>query len=392
MTDSVLIVGASVAGIGAANELRRCGFSGQITLVDAQHHLPYDRPPLSKAFLLEQPASPSLQFHDRDHYVQAGIDLVLGKAVTELDADRRTVRLESGEQLAADRIILATGARARPFPANRCSAPIHLLRDLADASALRAALRRGNRLAVIGGGFIGAEVASSASALGLEVVIVEAASLPFARVFGEDIAGRIAALHALAGVELVCGATVDYVEDADGRRRLLLANGRRIEADVVVAGLGALPNVEWLALSGLRLADGIVADEQGRTNAPGIFAAGDVAAWLNPLTGSCERHEHWTAAREQSRIVAQAIAGGGSTFWAEFVPYFWSDLHGVRLQLLGSAQGADEVRLVHEDPARRGFVAEYHRDGVLIGVVGCNAAAKTMRYMPQLLRAPAAVA
>jgi NADPH-dependent 2,4-dienoyl-CoA reductase/sulfur reductase-like enzyme len=386
MTDSVLIVGASVAGIGAANELRRCGFSGKITLVDAQRHLPYDRPPLSKAFLLGQSASSDLQFHDRDHYVRAGIDLVLGKIVEGLDTGRRALLLGSGEQLAADRIIIATGARARPFPAARCSAAIHLLRDLHDADALRAEFQRGGRLAVIGGGFIGAEVASSASALGLDVVIVEAARLPFERVLGDQIAERVAALHAQAGIELLCGATVDYIEDAGGRRRLLLTNGRRLEADIVVAGLGALPNVEWLASSGLKLANGIVCDEQGRTDAPGIFAAGDAAAWFNSLTGCYERHEHWTAAREQSRIVAQAIAGEVTTCWAAFVLYFWSDLHGVRLQLLGSAEEADQIRIVHEDRDRRSFVAEYHKGAALIGVVGCNAAAKTMRYMAQLAR------
>jgi 3-phenylpropionate/trans-cinnamate dioxygenase ferredoxin reductase subunit len=392
MTDSVLIVGASVAGIGAANELRRRGFPGKITLVDAQRDLPYDRPPLSKAFLLGQAALSDLQFHGRDHYVQAGIDLALGSAVVWLDTDKRMVFLKSGEQLTADRIIIATGARARPFPAARCSAAIHLLRDLRDADALRAELRRGKRLAVIGGGFIGAEVASSASTLGLDVVIVEAARLPFERVLGDQIAARIAALHSPAGIELLCGATVDYIEDAGSRRRLLLANGRWIEADIVIAGLGALPNVEWLASSGLKLANGIVCDEQGRTSAPGIFAAGDAAAWFNPSTGLCERHEHWTAAREQSRIVAQAIAGDITMSWAAFVPYFWSDLHGVRLQLLGTAEGADQTRIVHEDRERRAFVGEYRNGDVLIGVFGCNAAAKTMRYMPQLSRGLPAMA
>ena len=245
-------------------------------------------------------------------------------------------------------------------------------------------LQRGKRLAVIGGGFIGAEVASSARSLGLDVVVVEAAKLPFERILGNEIATRVANLHSSAGVELICGVGVDRIEDADGRRRLVLADGRRVEADVVVAGLGSLPNLEWLASSGLALANGVVCDHQGRTNARGIFAAGDVAAWLNPLTGSHERHEHWTAAREQSRIVAQVVAQATTTFWSAFVPYFWSDLYGVRLQLLGTARGADQTRIVHEDPARRAFVAEYHRCGQLIGVAGCNAGAKTMRYMSRL--------
>jgi NADPH-dependent 2,4-dienoyl-CoA reductase/sulfur reductase-like enzyme len=302
------------------------------------------------------------------------------------------VLLQSGEQLAADCIIIATGARARPFPADRCSATIHLLRDIDDANTLRAHLQNGKRLAVVGGGFIGAEVASSASALGLDVVIVEAAPLPLQRILGGKIAARLTELHSQAGVDLVCGVAVDRVEGVDDRRRLTLTDSQRIDADIVVAGLGAVPNVEWLASSGLKLADGVVCDEQGRTNVPGIFAAGDVATWFDPSTGLSERHEHWTAAREQSRIVAQTIAGHVTTSWAAFVPYFWSDFHRVRLQLLGSARRADQVRIVHDDRARHAFVAEYRRDGVLIGVVGCNAAAKTMRYMPQLSRGPAAVA
>jgi 3-phenylpropionate/trans-cinnamate dioxygenase ferredoxin reductase component len=386
MPDSVLIVGASVAGVGAASELRRCGFSGRIMLVDAALHLPYDRPPLSKAVLQSAPALSEIHFHDSEYYAKAGIDLVLGKIACELDLDARSVLFSSGERLAADCIIIATGARARPFPVDRSMAPVQLLRDLDDANRLRAQLQRGKRLAVIGGGFIGAEVASSARSLGLDVVVVEAAKLPFERALGNEIAARVANLHYSAGVELICGVAVDRIEGVDSRRRLVLADGRRIEADIVVAGLGSLPNVEWLASTGLTLAKGVVCDHEGRTNARGIFAAGDVAVWLNPLTGSHERHEHWTAAREQSRIVAQIIAEAATTSWSAFVPYFWSDLHGVRLQLLGTAQGADQTRIVHEDPDRRAFVAEYHKSGELIGVAGCNAGAKTMRYMSQLAR------
>jgi 3-phenylpropionate/trans-cinnamate dioxygenase ferredoxin reductase component len=390
MTDSVLIIGASVAGVGAANELRRCGFAGRITLVDTQHHLPYDRPPLSKAALQGTTVS-DVQFHDRDHYDRMKIDLCLGDAADRLDPDARAVVLESGQRLTAGRIIVATGARARPFPADRCFGTIHLLRDLDDATRLRGVLHRGRRLAVIGGGFIGAEVASSAAGLGLDVVVIEAARLPFERVLGVEIAGRLAGLHARAGVELLCGVAVDRVERADRAQQVVLGDGRRAEADIVVAGLGSLPNVEWLTTSGLKLSNGIVCDGQGRTSAPGIVAAGDVAAWLDPFTGVHERHEHWTAAREQARIIAQSISGEVATSWRDFVPYFWSDLYGVRLQMLGSAVGAGDVRIVHEDHGKRAFVAEYHKAGELVGVVGCNAGARTMRYAPRLARGPVAV-
>jgi 3-phenylpropionate/trans-cinnamate dioxygenase ferredoxin reductase subunit len=385
MTASVLIVGASVAGVGAANELRRCGFSGRITLVDAQRHLPYDRPPLSKA-ALQGPAVPDLHFHDRDHYDRLQIELCLGSRVERLDPEAHTVVTQCGQQLTAGSIILATGARARPFPADRCLGSVHLLRDLDDAVRLRGVLRPGVRLAVIGGGFIGAELASSAVRLGVEVVVIEAARLPFERVLGAEIAGRLANLHVGAGVELLCGVAVERVESTDCGRQIVLGDGRHIKVDIVAAGLGALPNVEWLASSGLELSNGIVCDDRGRTSFPGIFAAGDAAAWLDPVTGAHERHEHWTAAREQSRIVAQSIADVVATSWREFVPYFWSDLHGVRLQMLGSALAADDLRIVHEDGEKRAFVAEYHCEGQLIGVVGCNAATKTTRYAPKLVR------
>lgn len=386
MADSALIIGASVAGVGAANELRRCGFSGRIALVDGQAHLPYDRPPLSKAALQQEDAGAIVHFHDRDHYAKAKIDLYLGEAARELDVHAREVVLHSGRRLTADTIVIASGARARPFPPGRCAGTVHLLRDLDDAIQLRALLQRGKRLVVIGGGFIGAEVASSAAGLGLDVVVIEAAKLPFERILGTQIAARIAGLHAEAGVKLMCGVAVDRIEPSNTGQRLVLADDRCVDADVIVAGLGSLPNVEWLASSGLQLSNGIVCDEEGRTGIPGMFAAGDVAAWLDPFTRVHERHEHWTAAREQARIVAQFISGDVTTPWRSFVPYFWSDLYGVRLQMLGSALGADDIQIVHEDQEKRAFVAEYHRAGELTGVVGCNAGAKTTRYGSKLAR------
>jgi 3-phenylpropionate/trans-cinnamate dioxygenase ferredoxin reductase component len=389
MTDSVVIVGASIAGVGAANELRRCGFKGRIALVDAQQHLPYDRPPLSKAVLLGKDTTSSVTFHGRDHYARANIDLHLGCPVRALDVEARAVVLGSGHRLSGDAIIIATGARARPFPVDRCTGAVHVLRDLADAERLRACLVPGRRLAIIGGGFIGAEVASSAAALGLNVTVIEAAKLPFGHILGTAVATRVAQLHAEAGVKMLCGSAVDCVEVADRRQCLMLASGQSAEADIVVAGLGSLPNVEWLASSGLRIANGVLCDDAGRTGAPGIFAAGDVAAWRDPFTGTHERHEHWTAAREQARIVAQAIAGGAMTSWHEFVPYFWSDLHGVRLQMQGSARDADDIRIVHDEAGKKSFVAEYMRKGHLVGIVGCNSGARVTRYARRLIRGSA---
>jgi 3-phenylpropionate/trans-cinnamate dioxygenase ferredoxin reductase subunit len=384
LANSVLIVGASVAGVGAANELRRCGFAGKISLADAQSHLPYDRPPLSKAALQDEITN--VHFHDREHYAQSKIDLCLGSAAERFYPDDREVLLQSGDRLRADAVIIATGARARVFPPDRCNGQVHLIRDFDDALRLRALLRPRKRLAVIGGGFIGSEVASTAVRLGLQVTLIEAASIPFERIVGPQIAVRIANLHKDSGVELLCGVGVERVETSVAGQRLVLGDGRFVDADVVVAGLGSLPNLEWLQGSGLKLDNGVVCDERGSTGMLGIYAAGDVASWMNPSTGVCERHEHWTAAREQARIVAQSIAGVAEGAWEDFLPYFWSDMHGVRIQLLGSATGADDVRIVHEDAEKRAFLAEYRKAGQLIGVVGANAGARTMRYGPSITR------
>ena len=379
---SALIVGASVAGIGAANELRRCGFAGPVTLVDAQPHLPYDRPPLSKAALGS--GAPS-RFHEEEHYRAHGITLRLGVAAHRLDTVSRGVTLTSGERFGADAVLLATGGRARPFQPALAAGHVHTLRDLDDADRLRAEMAPGKRLAMVGGGFIGAEVASSAASLGLHVTIVEAAAMPFAGLLGTEFAARIADLHAAHGVQLLCGSTVERITDLpSGERRLQLSRGGTVGADIVVAGIGSLPNVEWLEGSGLDVENGVRCDAHGRTTAPGIYAAGDDAAWWNPVSGRHERHEHWTAAREQGRIAAQHIAGTAEAAWEDFVPYFWSDLHGKRLQLLGSTKGADATTLAFEDPAKGAFVVEYRRAGRLIGVAGCNAAARTMRYGHQV--------
>jgi NADPH-dependent 2,4-dienoyl-CoA reductase/sulfur reductase-like enzyme len=389
MTNSVLIAGASVAGVGAANELRRSGFRGDITLLDGQPHLPYDRPPLSKAGLLD-PAATGFHFHDEKYYATSGISLQLGSAVRSLDPASRTVTLASGEQFSADMVIIATGARARPFPQREGTGKVHLLRDFDDALALREDLSPGKRLVIIGGGFIGAEVASSAVDLGATVVLIEAAAQPFERVLGEKIARRLSALHDERGIDLKCGNAVDRIEAMEtGERKLFLSNGAVVEADVVLAGLGSLPNVEWLKSSGIALGNGVVCDEHGKTSHTGVYAAGDVAAWFDVRTGVHERHEHWTAAREQGRIVAQRIIGTHDSSWSEFVPYFWSDFHGKRIQMLGSSRGATEVEYVFEDAAKNAFVAEYRKQGTVVGVVGCNAGARTMRYASQLAEAVA---
>ena len=386
MQENVIIVGASVAGIGALSELRKCGYSGAITLIDAQSHLPYDRPPLSKALLTGECEAQALAFHDADHYERLGVTLKLGRLARAIESGALAVELENGERVLGHAIIIATGASARRMVSPNVN--IRTIRDLDDAIQLRTALlESARRLALIGGGFIGAEIASSARRLGREVTIFDVAALPFARILGEEVALRIRSMHEEAGVELVCGAAVRNVSrQANEGYALDLGDQRVHRADIVVAGLGATPNIAWLADSGLDLDDGVICDDRGRTNHAAIYAAGDVAKWIDARTGSRGRHEHWTSAREQARIVARTIAGASGAAWAEFTPYFWSDLHGRRIQVLGSPDGADDVAIVHDRPESGAFLAEYRREGKLIGVAGCNAAAKTMRYLAVLAK------
>lgn len=388
----VVVVGASVAGVGVANELRRCAHAGGIVLVDAQEHLPYDRPPLSKSVLLGEEADAGLPFHDAAHYAKLGVELVLGRAAVALDAAARTVTLADGTRLEGDAVVIASGARARRFPAGRAEGPVWTIRDLADAHALRRHLRPGVRLAVVGGGFVGAEVASTARKLGLQVTVFEAAPAPFLRILGPVVAAELAMLHAAAGVRLRCGVTVDRISRHGNIQRLHLSDGTAAEADLVVAGLGCLANVEWLEGSGLAISNGVICDGFGRTGQEGIFAAGDVAAWFNTMADRHEPQEHWTVAREQARIVAAVIAGTEASRWEAFVPYFWSELHGKRIQVLGVTAAVEEVRFVYRDEARGTFVAEYWHHGRLVGVAGCNAGARTMRYLAQLGSAPAEAA
>lgn len=383
--ESVLIVGASIAGMGVATELREAGFAGPVTLADAQPHLPYDRPPLSKSFLVDDLALPeTIALEPRESLEANGIALALGRRAAELDAGARSVRFDDGTVLQADRIVIATGARARAFPADRCRGHIWCIRNLDDALGLRTAIRGRASIAVIGGGFIGAEVASSARARGLEVDIFEALQMPFQRIVGPDVAGRLLDLHIAAGVRMHCGLGVDSVDVDAGGASIRLQDGQAFGSDLVVAGLGAIPNLEWLGTSGLVIDDGIICDDFGRTSAPYIHACGDVSVWRDPVTGFGQRYEHWTSAKEQARIVARHIAGVPGETWAEHVPYFWSDIHSRRFQVLGSPAPGDEIRLAFESPEKGAFVAEYWRGGRLAAVAGLAAAARTMRYLGQL--------
>jgi NADPH-dependent 2,4-dienoyl-CoA reductase/sulfur reductase-like enzyme len=377
----LVVVGGSLAGVRAVEGARRAGYAGAITLVGAEEHLPYDRPPLSKEFLtsIESPDPPYL----REESVlreDLRVELRLGEPATGLDPAERTVFLGDGEPLTYTGLVIATGARPRTLPGAEDLPGVHVLRSLDDARSIRTALDKGARTVVVGAGFIGSEIASSASQRGSTVTVVEALPTPLARPVGEQMGAALAALHERHGTALRVGVGVEAIEGTDRVEAVRLADGSRIEADLVVIGVGVVPNTEWLTGSGITLDNGVECDETLRTSAPGAYAAGDVASWPNPLFGTRMRLEHWTIAAEQGAAAARnALDPAGATAYST-VPYFWSDWYGKRIQFVGLAAGADEVTVVAGDTDNDAFLALYRRGDGLTAALGVEQRAQVMKY------------
>ncbi|MFF8359921.1 NAD(P)/FAD-dependent oxidoreductase [Streptomyces chartreusis] len=368
---TVAVVGASLAGLSAARSLRRQGYDGRLVVIGDELHRPYDRPPLSKEFLAGTLGEPELALETDDEDLRA--EWLLGTRAVALDHAERTLRLADGRQVRADGFVIATGAAARTLPGSAGLAGVHTLRTLDDARALRDELALGGRLVVIGGGFIGAEVASTARALGLEVTVVEAAPAPLAGPLGEAMGAVVSALHADHGVALLCGVGV---KGLSGERRVdavLLEDGRTVPADIVVVGVGARPNVEWLEGSGVALDNGVKCGADGRTSLAGVVAVGDCANWYDPRSGLHRRVEHWTGARERpDAAIAALLAGGAVAPGVPRPPYFWSDQYGVKIQFAGHAAGADSVTIEDGTPDERNVLAVYRRSGIPVAVLGMN--------------------
>ena len=385
--DNVVIAGAGMAGLHAAESLREAGFEGRVTLVGAEDERPYSRPPLSKEVLTGVGDGAGVALRDDAAFEALGLDLRLGRAAARLLPGERAVELDDGTRVQGDGVIVATGARARRPGTDL--AGVHVLRTLADAEALRADLDKYDRVAVVGAGFVGAEVAASARALGREVVLIEAAPTPLTRAVDPRVGRVLTDLHRDNGVDLRLGTGVSGYEGAGGRvERVRLADGSAVEAPVVVCGLGVDLNTEWLEGSGVALADGaggVECDALGRTSVPNVYAAGDLANFPHPRYGGRMRLEHWTNAGEQAGVSARnLLAGSGAAEEYTPVPYFWSDQYKRKIQLLGQAAPADTVEFVHGSPEDRKFVAFFGREGLLIGVLGLKSTPKVMRYRPLL--------
>ncbi len=376
----LVVVGASLAGLRAVESARRAGFAGAITLVGAEEHLPYDRPPLSKEFLTSVEALPAPTLRDpavlRD---ELHIDLRLGAPASALDTADRVVWVGS-EPISYTGLVLATGATPRTLPGSDHLAGVHTLRTLDDARRIRAALDAGARTVVVGAGFIGSEIASSARQRGSTVTVVEALPTPLARPVGEQMGVVLAGLHERHGTTLRCGVGVEAIEGVDSVEAVRLADGTRIEADLVVVGVGVAPTIDWLSDSGLRLDNGIECDQTLQTSALGVYAAGDLASWLNPVFDTRMRLEHWTIAAEQGGVAGRhAIDPAGATAYST-VPYFWSDWYSRRIQFVGIAAGVEEVQVVAGDVDGDTFLTLYRAGDRLIGALGLEQRGQIMKY------------
>ncbi|MEV7092566.1 FAD-dependent oxidoreductase [Amycolatopsis sp. NPDC051045] len=374
----VAVVGASLAGVRAAQELRAQGYDGGVVLIGDEPHLPYDRPPLSKAFLAGTASRESLDLLDAGDLASLALDFRLGVRATALEPADRRVLLSDGTSVHADGVVIATGGRARTLPGFEGA---HTLRTVDDALALRAALVPGARVVIVGAGFIGAEVASTCRSLGLDVVVLEALAAPLAPVLGSRLAAVCARLHADHGTDLRCGVSATGM-DAAGVR---LADGSLVPADVVVVGVGMTPATEWLAGSGLKVGNGVHTDAGLVTELPQVVAVGDVARYGG------RRHEHWTNASEQAPVaVANLLAGHSGQ---SYLPsgYVWSDQYSGTLQLAGHPRPDDTLSFVDGDPSSASFVATFSRDGATVGVFALNNAKLFNRVRRQALRRPATV-
>lgn len=369
---TIVVVGASVAGVRTAEGLRACGFDGAVRLVGEDAEEPYDKPPLSKSLLTGVKQDSDAHLLTREQAAAAGIELLLGRRCERLDTLGRRVELEDGTSLDYDHLVIATGARARPSP---WEAPgVHVLRSMQDMRALRKDLRRGGHLVVVGGGFIGSEVASSARALGLEVTIVDPVTVPMSRIVSEEIGEHFLELHRRNGVVTRLGTGVKAVASTDEGLLVTLDDGTVLAADTVVVGIGSIPNDGWLVSSGLHIEDGVVCDEFGRSaGAQGVYAVGDVARWHDPALGLPVRVEHWTNAVEQARVVAHNIVHPDALLAHQPVHYVWSDQHDWKIQVAGRTAGARQAAFIGDPAADGRFAVLYTQDdAVLAGAVTVN--------------------
>jgi 3-phenylpropionate/trans-cinnamate dioxygenase ferredoxin reductase subunit len=388
--ECVLVVGGGVAGVAAAETLRREGYRGSLAVLGDEPSLPYDRPPLSKQVLTGAWELDRTRLRAQKQYRELDIHVLHARA-EGLDVRRRLVHLADGHSLVFDGLVIATGVRPRRLPGQPRLSGVHVLRTSTDVLGLRAAFRAGGRVVIVGAGLIGLEVAASARGLGLDVTVIDPLPRPMIRQVGPEIAEVIAALHREQGVDLRMGVGVEEILGEDGQvTGVALADGEVVPADCVLVAIGAEPAVDWLRDSGLPLGDGVECDEYCRA-APGVYAAGDVASWVNSRYGRRMRVEHRMNATEQGNVAAFNLLHGDVKPFTP-LPYFWSDQYKVKIQAHGVLAEDADVTIAEGTVGEPRFVAEYRVNDQLTGVLGWNAPTRIRPYRQALLEQPFAVA
>jgi 3-phenylpropionate/trans-cinnamate dioxygenase ferredoxin reductase subunit len=376
MTEAIVIVGAGHAGGRAAQALRQAGFAGRVVLIGEEQYPPYERPPLSKELIVTDAGLEKARLHDPAYYEQHKIELMLGAPAAAIDRAGKAVILAGGARVPYDKLMLTTGARVRKLPIPGADLPgVFYLRDFDDTQAIRARLSAGVRAVVIGGGFIGLETAASATKRGAAVTVLEAADRLMGRAVAPEIGAWFAELHKKRGVDLRLGVRIKAIEGAGKVERVVLdaagtgADADAIPADIVVIGIGIVPNVELAAAAGLAVENGIVVDEFGRTSDPAIYAAGDCALQPNAFTGRRLRLESYQNAQDQAMAVARNMIGEQKAY--EDSLWVWSDQHDVNLQMTGVPLAYDKL-VWRGDPASGAFMVFYLQDGRIVAVNTVN--------------------
>ena len=378
-SDGIVVVGAGLGGVRTVERLRETGYDGPLVLVGEETEPPYDRPPLSKQVLRGERDVVRLRT-DNDYSALA--DLRLGTAARGLDTSAHTVRLDDGSQLHYEALVIASGARPRTLP-QLPPRGVHVLRTADDCRNLRAELTEPARVAIVGAGFIGCEVAASLASTGHDVTVVEMASAPLVNVVGTQVAALVRGIHEAHGVRFRCGVAVAGIAGDARATGVALADGTVVPADLVLLGLGVVPATEWLAGSDVVVDNGVVCDEHGASSVPDVYAVGDVASWRDARTGRRRRFEHWTSTAEQAAVVAHNLRAGDTDRLAyNGVPYFWSDQYDVKIQSLGVPSPQATIRLVEISERKR--VVLYATDGMLTAVVGFSCPPVVMRMRPAL--------
>ena len=367
----ILIVGGGhAAGQGAAS-LRQSGYDGELIVVCDEPHIPYQRPPLSKQYLAGEHGLDRVYLRPEAFYQGRGIELRSGRRATEIDVKAKTVVLDDASTLAYDKLLLATGSRVRKLDLPGGALPgIHYLRNIADADNIKADMAQGRRVTIVGGGYIGLEVASVAVQAGLSVTVLEMEDRILKRVASAEMSAFYHALHTDAGVDIRTGASAQHFAGTERVEQVVCADGTEVASDLVVVGVGVAPNIELAQSAGLTCENGILVDERCATSAPDIYAAGDCTNHPNPILGRRLRLESVPNAMEQSRVAAANLAGQEKVY--ANVPWFWSDQYDLKLQMVGFSTDG-ESHVVRGDPAARKFVMFYLKDDVLIAADAVNA-------------------